>query len=227
MDLTLENNYPRVTDFALQLTIGSGFLKLKDYNNLRRVDKFLKYLCEKNIEKYYNLLKELSYIPYITNSILRYWDNDESSNNYNTLEIYQFDNSDNIFNKKLNNDEMAFYYSYFIFKFYEFHSFYRTNKYSKFWMCILNKNGFIKIFARDYIFSKENYGFEYNDDIFLKIELYYRYNSWRKQTKKCWETKIKFVNKGKEFIPNFVNLKLLNNLITSNEFRSTILKYYL
>ena len=88
----------------------------------------------------------------------------------------------------------------------------------------LNQKGFIKLFARDYIFKKEHFGFNFNDDIFLKIEVFYRYDRIKKLTEKKWATKIKFVNKGKEIIPNFVNLKLLNNLITNTYYYDMVSK---
>lgn len=219
MNIHLENNYPHKLDLALQITIGYGYLTLNDFYRLINVDRFLKLLCINHIEHFYNLLIKCSQVPYVTNNIFRYWNVYEIPNdNLNILKIYKFDNSDTIFNKKLNNDEMAFYYSYFMFKFHDYLSFYKTSRYSKIWMCILNNKGFIKLIARDYIFKKENFGFNYKDDIFFKIELFYRYDIFKKKNEKLWTTKIKFINKGNEFIPNFVNLKLLDNLITNNTF---------
>lgn len=223
MDAQLENNYPHATDFALQLTISSGYLELKDFGRLTRVDKFLKSLCEKNIEKYYELLRKCYSTPFIREIIFTPWSDYELPNKFNTLNVYKFNNSDDTFSKNLNEHEMAFYYTYFIFR---FHEFYRTNIYSKFWMCILNKKGFIKLFAQDYNFNAENYGFDFKDDIVLKIEMFYCYHIWRNQPKKLnyWGTKIKFENKGDEIYPKFVNLKLLDKLITSATYRNVVSK---
>jgi hypothetical protein len=93
-------------------------------------------------------------------------------------------------------------------------------------MCILNKKGFIKIFAQDYYrFNIENYGFDFNDDIVLKFEIHYSYLIWRNQKRiNYWGTKIKFENKGNEFNPKFVNLKLLDKLITSTRYRNALSK---
>lgn len=225
MDAQLENNYPHATDFALQLTIASGFLSLKDFGRLTRVDKFLNALCGKNIEKYYEIFKKCSSTPFVTEIVFTPWSDNDLPNKFNTLDVYKFNNSDDTFSKKLNQDEMAFYYSYLVFR---FHKFYRRDNYSKFWSCILNEKGFIKIFAEDYRFNINDYDFVFNDDIVLKIEIYYSYIIWRNQKKiNYWSTKIKFENKGKEFNPQFVNLNLLDKLITSETYRNMISRKFL
>jgi len=99
MDSQLENNYPHTMDFALQLTIGSGYLDLKDFGRLKNVDKFLKSLCEKNIEKYYDLLRKCSSIPFVTEIVFRPWSDNDLPNKFNTSNVYKFNNSYDIFSK--------------------------------------------------------------------------------------------------------------------------------
>lgn len=223
MDTQLENNYPHSMDFALQLTIASGFLELKDLNKLSKVDKFLKSLCGKHIKKYYDILRKCYSTPFITQTIYNHWNNNDFVNDNSGI-IYKYNNIWNdVFGKKLNKDEMAFYYSYFVFR---FHKFYRTDSYSKYWTCILNEKGYIKSFSDNYYIG---IGHIDDTDIILRIQIHYCYLIWRNHPKKInyWGTKTKFENKGKEIQANFVNLKLLDKLITSETHRNIISKHFL
>lgn len=242
MNTQLENNYPHAMDFALQLTIGSGFLGLKDFGRLGKVDKFLNSLCENNIEKYYEILEKCSSTPFIKETKFNPWNNNDFPNEFNTGIVYKYNNTwDDIFGKKLNKDEMAFYYTYFIFR---FHKFYRIDSYSKFWSCILYENGYIKSFSESYYNGTD----EIDDtDIILKINIHYSYLIYRNYPKKLnyWGTKIKFQNKGKDIIiyqryPKYsyenkekyldreiVNLKLLDALITNEKYMSMVSKKFM
>lgn len=223
MDSLLENNYIYEMDLSIQLTIGSEFLVVKDLNILSKVDKFLNYLCKKKIEKYYEILRKCSSMLFITKLLFKQLNNNDFHNDLNHSIIYIYNNCEYIFGKKLNKDKMAFYYSYFIFK---FHKFYRTNSYSKYWSCILYENGYIKSFSDNYYIGIDNIN---DTDIVLNIEIRYTYLIWRNHAKKInyCGTKIKFQNKGKDIYPDFVNLKLLDKLITNYKYQSIISKNFL
>lgn len=224
MDTQLENNYPHSMDFALQLAIDNGFLSLKDFGRLGNVDKFLNSLCKKHIEKYYEILSKCSFNEFITQTSFNHWNNNDFPNEFNRRIIYKYnDNWDEVFGKILNKDEMAFYYSYFVFK---FHKFYRIDSYSKFWSCILNKNGYIKSFSDNSYLGISNID---DTDIILNIQINYSYLIWRNQPKKLnyWGTKTRFENKGKEIQVDFVNLNLLDKLITSDNYRNIVSKNFL
>lgn len=220
MDSQLENNYPHAMDLVLQLTIKSEFLGFKDLYKLSKVDKFMNSLCKKNTEKYYDILQKCSQIE--CDKQLRYntWD---TTGNYPST-FFTFDNiHPDVFGKKLDRDEMAIYYSYFVFR---YHKFYRGDLYSKFWRCILYENGYIKIISNDY---NIDLGIS-ETDIILNIDIHYSYLIWRDHPKKLkyWMTKIYFQNKnGKEIKPELANLKLLDKLITSENYQSTISKNFL
>lgn len=225
MDSQLENKYSQNMDLALQLTINSGFLVLKDFSRLASVDKFLSYIYKKRIGKYYDILQKCSLKPFSThiNDIFLDQYNERLFNREN---IYMFDNNwNNLFCKQLNNDEMAIYYTYFIFR---FHKFYITDNSSKYWRCVLYENGFVKSFSEtnNYYNGIKNVD---DTDIILKIIIYYKYRIYRNYPKKLlyWGTKITFENKGKVINPEFVNLKLLNKLIISNPYMNMVSKKFL
>jgi hypothetical protein len=225
MNAQLKNNYPQTMDLALQLTINSGFLGLNDLYKLSNVDKFMNSLCKNLIEKYYNVLRKCSSAPFTTNYSIGF---------SAPPPIFKFNNDwDNIFGRKLNKDEMALYYSYFVFK---YHKFYKKDCHSNYWMCVLDEYGFVKSFSNDY-----HYGIEVADkDIVLKIQIHYSYIIYRNYPKKLnyWATQIRFQHKDKDIVvypnyirttdkikvPNFnpdcVNLKLLESLITSEKYKS-------
>jgi hypothetical protein len=220
MNVQLKNNYPQTMDLALQLVINSGFLGLKDLYKLSKVDKFMNSLCKNFIEKYYDVLQKCSSLQFA---------HDESM-------IFKFNTDwNNIFGRKLNSDEMAIYYTYFVFK---YHKFYKTDNYSKHWMCILDEYGFLKSFSNDY-----HRGFDADDkDIILKIQIHYSYTIYRNYPKKInyWATTIRFQHKDKDIVvypnyirttekikvphfnPDCVNLKLLESLITSEKYKNMI-----
>ena len=50
MEIELYNNYSRTLDTVLQVTINSGFLTLKDFYKLSKVDKFLNIISKKYSE---------------------------------------------------------------------------------------------------------------------------------------------------------------------------------
>jgi len=221
MDTQLENNYAHSIDFALQLTINSGFLGLNDLYNLSKVDKFMNSLFKKNIEKFYEILTKCSEMEGDKELMYSIWDN---AGTYPSTS-FTFDNiHPHLFCKKLNRDEMAIYYSYFVFR---YHKFYRTDMYSKFWRCILYENGYIKIISDDYNIDR---GVS-ETDIILNIEIHYSYLIWRNHQKKLqyWGTKLYLKNKngGKEIKPEFVNLKLLDKLIKSEKYQGMISKNFL
>ena len=201
MDTQLENNYPQYIDLILQLIINNGFLGLKDLYNICKVDKFLNSLSKQNIKKYYDILQKCSVIQI-----------ESQIKPIQFEKIYKFNN--NLFYKKLNNDEMAIYYSYFIFK---YHTFYNIDIYSRYWACVLCENGFIKLFT-----YYNNYDNMSNTDIIMKIKIHYSYIIYQNYPKRLnyWGTNITFVNnKGRAIYPKFVNLKLLDKLIINNNFQ--------
>lgn len=206
-------------DLSLQLTITNGFLSLKDLYRLGRVNKYMNSLFEEIIKKYYNLLQTCSLISFIpiVKQEQDFWDRIHSST------LYNFNN--NHLCKKLNKDEMAFYYTYFIFN---FHKFYKTDLYSKYWMCILYENGLIKSFSDNYNVHN-NLVDTTKTDIILKINIHYSFQLYRNYPKKLfyWGTKIIFENNnGKVLNPEFVNVKLLDKLITSEKFKNMISKNF-
>ena len=222
MNVQLKNNYHQTMDLALQLTINSGFLVLKDFYKLSKVDKFMNSLFKNLIEKYYDVLRKCSSLQFV---------HDESM-------IFKFNTDwNNIFGRKLNGDEMAIYYTYFVFK---YHTFYKKDFYSKYWICILDENGFVKSFSNDYLDVDDK-------DIILKIQIHYSYTIYRNYPKKLnyWATIIKFQHKDKDIVvypdyirttdkikvPNFnpdcVNLKLLESLITSDKYKIMISNNFL
>ena len=220
MDTQLENNYTQNMDLALQLTINSGFLEMKELYKLSKTDKFMNSLLKKNIEKYYEILRKCSQIEGNKQLMYSIWD---TVGNYPST-FFTFDKIHlELFSKKLNRDEMAIYYSYFVFR---YHKFYRGDLYSKFWKCILYENGYIKIISNDY---NIDVGVS-ETDIILNINIHYSYLIWRNYPKKLkyWGTKIYFQNKnGKEIFPEFVNLKLLDKLIISDKYQSMVSNKFL
>jgi len=237
MNIQLKNNYSQNMDLSLQLAMNSGFLGLNELYKLSNVDKFMNSLCKNLIEKYYDVLRKCASTPFTReiSDIANY------SIGFSSALIFKFNNNwDNVFGKKLNRDEMALYYSYFVFR---FHNFCKTDNYSKHWMCILDEYGFVKSFSNDY-----HYGIEVADkDIVLKIQIHYSYIIYRNYPKKLnyWGTIIRFQQKDKDIVvyPNYirttdktkaphfnpecVNLRLLDNLITSEKYQSIFSKQFL
>lgn len=138
---------------------------------------------------------------------------------YNTIKYYNFniDNNFNVFGKKINKTEMAFYYSYFIFR---FHKFYKIDEYSRYWMCILHENGFVKSISDNYNGHRRIS----ETDIILKINIHYSYLIYRNYPKKLnyWGTKITFEHNGNIIYPDFVDKILLNKLIISDKYMSMV-----
>lgn len=207
MDTQLENNYPHNIDLILQLIINNGYFGLKDLYNICKIDTFLNSLSKKYIKKYYDILQKCSVIQIETQVKYHSWGDRTYIND--AMTIHNVNN--NLFNK-LNNDEMAIYYSYFIFK---YHNFHKVDVYSKYWTCVLYENGFIK--SLSYIHNNIS-----NTDIIMKIKIHYSYIIYRNYPKKLnyWGTNITFENnKGRVISPNFVNLKLLDKLIINNNYQ--------
>ena len=217
MDTQLQNNYPQNMDLALQLTMDCEFLGINDLYRLTKVDKFMNLLSNKYIKKYYEILEKCSSVELLKETI-KYITLCDSSGNVHSIPrtIYIYDWC-NLFNKKLNKDEMAIYYSCLVFK---YHSFCETDEYSMFWRCILNEDGYIKSLPA------ESYYNILDTDIILRIDIHYSYDIYRNYPKKLnyWRTKIRFENKGKEIQQNFVNIKFLNKLILSKKFKNEVLK---
>lgn len=159
-------------------------------------------------------MRKCSLLPFVSEIKDSVWGN----HTYVDANIFMFSKVNNLFCNPLNKDEMAFYYTYFILK---YHKFYKTDVYSKYWMCVLYKNGFIKAISDNY-----NVGIDISEtDIILKINIHYSYLIYRNYPKKLnyWGTKIVFENNKRNIIyPDFVNLKLLDKLIISDNYRNRI-----
>lgn len=205
------NRYSYTLDLVLKLIIDNGFVGLSEFSKLKKVDKYLNKLSNEYINKYYDILKKChnieifssryhyySFIDYNENVIIKYNKN-----------IYEPNYWYNIFNKKLNKDELVLYYGYFINK---YNKYYKCSLHSIIWSCIISSDGFIKFLGHDLVFKS----YMSDDDIMMKIELYYSISDYRGiKTKYYWKSNIVFKNKKNEKInPTFINVNLLNKLLT-------------
>ena len=110
MDSQNSNNYSQQLDLSLQLTINSGFLKLKDFYNLSKVDKFLNYISKKEVHKYIDILIKCGLLLYDIKVKYDLWHPQDLPTEYNSTKIYRFDPNHvcNMFGKQLNKNERAF-----------------------------------------------------------------------------------------------------------------------
>lgn len=199
MNNKIINSYTQTFDLVINITISSKFLGFYEFINLAKTDKYLNYYTKIYINKNYYIIQTCKITKIIIPKTISFYNLDEIiNNNYDNYYWYY------IFNQKLNRDELAFYYSYFVYK---YNSFYIYGGYSKDWLCVLFPDGFIKSFDTTQT-NDEN-------DIILKIKLYYSVTSYR-GTKKInyWDSDIIFYNNKEKIIyPDFVNSKLLKKLV--------------
>lgn len=220
MKVPVENNYSYTLNLVLSLVCNSGFIELKDFGKLGNTDKYLNSIYKEHIEKYYTILRKCSDIR-IQVPLPKFY-------NYNNDEIsdYKISFEHNYWNKlfnKLNKDEMTFYLSYFILK---YHKFYKVDIHTKYWSCLLYKDGFIKSLD-----SKSNRHLD-NDTIILKIGILYVYSISRELP--YFRTGVRYSgpnivfqdNKGNQIYNiDFINFKLLKKLILSFHYNNSPLKY--
>ena len=217
----MEFSYPENIELIFQYTMNTEFIDLEDFMNI-----FSNFINKENsiisnskkyINDYFDILKKCYNIkqlkipqgvPY-------------TYNNYYEKYIYDNDYWYNLFGKKLNKDELALYYTFFIYK---YHKFNKEGISSKEWSCIMHPNGFIKSFG----YHKYSDLYISENDIIIKIDLYYNYNSTSKQhsfTENYWSTKIKLENKHGVNIENsIINLELLEQMIINKNFVNKIIK---
>ena len=192
---TYINSYNQTFDFVIYITFLSKFLGFYEIINLAKTDKYLNHYTIKYINKYYYFTRKTHQTKIIIPKNISFYNLDEIINNdYENKYWYS------IFKRKLNTEQLAFYYSYFVYK---YHRFYNYGVYSKDWLCILFPDGFIKSFDAT---QKKN-----DDDIILKIVLYYSVTSYRdEKTLNYWGADVIFYNsKGKQINPEIVNSKLM------------------
>jgi len=194
------NSYTQTFDLVIHLTLLSNFLGFNEIINLSKTDKYLKYYTQIYIRKYHYIIYICKQTKICIPKTISFYNQHEIINNHYNNEYWY-----SIFNQKLNCDQLAFYYSYFVYK---YHTFYNHGVYSKDWMCILFPDGFIKSFDC----CGEN---KSNDDIILKVILYYSVTSYRgKKFLNYWASDVILSNvKGNPIEFQLVNSNLLKKLV--------------
>lgn len=217
----MEFSYPENLELKFQYTMDSEFTDLEDFKNI-----FSKFATKENstilnskkyIDDYFDILKKCYTIKQIKiPQGIPY-----TYNNYYEKYIYENNYWYTLFGKELNKDELALYYTYFIYK---YHKFNKEGVSSKEWSCIIHPSGFIKSFG----YHKHSDLYIDENDIIIKIDLYYNYISTSKQhsfTENYWSTKINLENKHGVDIENLIiNLELLQSMIINQNFVNKIIK---
>jgi len=185
-------------EFAIFQSISSKLLGFYEIINCYKINKHFKYYTQTYINNFYYIIKKTFY----TKMILH--------NNYYHNQYWY-----SIFKQKLNYDELAFYYSSFIFK---YQKFWNHTPYSKLWTCILFPDGFIKSFDINCI--------KQETDTIFNVILYYKLSYFHEQKifkLYYWKTDVSFFNyKGIQIYPENFNFKLIQNIIINHNFNNII-----
>lgn len=202
MNYQMDKIYSHNTHLLLELTIYNDFLGFNDLIRLSRINKYFNSSTKKYIEKYYEFLNKCINIP-IKNSYASLYIIDNNEYKYDREYWYK------LFNKKLNSQELAIYYSYFIKNYY-----YSCRKmlYLDQWICSIYQDGFIKLLAN------KNDGSVLIDknDVILKCIIDYKYDNFNINEPNIQIKKI-YCNVKVKYMQDFISESNLNNISKVDE----------
>jgi hypothetical protein len=160
------NNYSHsyASELHLELAIYNNFLGLNDLINVSKINKTFNSIVKKYINEYYSILQKCYKIE-MKNSYTHLYGGSRGID-YTYDRNYWY----NYFGRKLNSQELALYYAYFVEK---YHYSCKIEEYKHVWICVIYPDGFIKLLASKIDGSISTmYG---NNDIILRITRFYNY----------------------------------------------------
>ena len=196
------NNYSHsyASELHLELAIYNNFLGLNDLINVSKINKTFNSIVKKYINEYYSILQKCYKIE-MKNSYTHLYGGSRGID-YTYDRNYWY----NYFGRKLNSQELALYYAYFVEK---YHYSCKRELYKDIWICVIYPDGFIKLLASKIDGSISTmYG---NNDIILRITRFYNYT-----IKRIYLTTEIMYERESNINYSHVDEELLKNILIKN-----------